>query len=110
MIAAPASFTVLAEPDWLARRHAHEQRVRIWTDPHQARSARNEKHPVYDFLFTYYGFRPAWLRRWHPGPAVALTGANADAFLREPEYIATTVDDGVRAVVIDPARLLAHRR
>ena len=25
--------TVLAEPDWMARRAAHERRVRIWTDP-----------------------------------------------------------------------------
>ena len=110
MIAPPAPLTVLAEPDWVARRAAHEQRVRVWTDPHQARSARNEKHPVYDFLFTYYAFRPAWLRRWHPGPDVALTGAAADAFLREPEYGTTTIEDGVRSVVLDPTRVPAQRR
>src|SRR5438874_7429907 len=110
MIVAPSDPTVLTESDWLARRRAHEERVRIWTDPHQARSAGGEKHPVYDFLFTYYAFRPAWLRRWHPGPDVALTGTAADAFLREPEYAVTTIEDGVRAVVLDPMRLPAHRR
>ena len=41
-----SGLRVLAEPDWLARRAAHEQRVRAWTDPHQARQARGEKHPV----------------------------------------------------------------
>lgn len=60
--------------------------MRAWTDPHQARAARGEKHPVYDFLFTYYAYRPAWLRRWHPGPGVALAGAAAREFLRWPEY------------------------
>ncbi len=33
------------------------------------------KHPVFDFLFTYYSFRPAQLRRWHPGYGVALADA-----------------------------------
>ncbi|MBI2497699.1 MAG: 3-methyladenine DNA glycosylase [Opitutae bacterium] len=79
-------LTLLAEPAWLARRHAHEQRVRTWTDPHQARAVRGEKHPVYDFLFEYYRFRPARLRRWHPGPDVVLQGGAAREFLRWPEY------------------------
>jgi hypothetical protein len=30
---------------------------------------------VLDFLFTYYSFRPGQLRRWHPGPGIALAGA-----------------------------------
>ena len=33
------------------------------------------KHPVHDFLFTYYSQRPAQLRRWHPGFGVALEDA-----------------------------------
>lgn len=84
---------ILAEPEWLARRHAHETRVRAWTDPHQARAARGEKHPVYDFLFEYYRFRPAWLRRWHPGPDIVLQGEAAREFLRWPEY--HEVDGGI---------------
>ncbi|MBW7893905.1 MAG: 3-methyladenine DNA glycosylase [Opitutaceae bacterium] len=97
--------TLLAEADWLARRSAHERRVRTWTDPHQARAARGEKHPVYDFLFSYYAFRPAWLRRWHPGPDVVLAGETAREFLRWPEYRETA--DGV---MLDPAAWPSHRR
>jgi len=103
---APVASPVLAESTWRARQAAHERRVRAWTDPHQARAAGGEKHPVYDFLFTYYAFRPAWLRRWHPGPDVALAGEAARDFLRWPEYRATP--GGV--VTIDAGALPAHRR
>ena len=99
---------VLSESEWHARQAAHEQRVRAWTDPHQARAANGRKHPVYDFLFTYYAFRPAWLRRWHPGPDVVLTGAAASCFLRWPEYVA--VGGAPPGVAIDPATLPPQRR
>ncbi|MBP6508332.1 MAG: 3-methyladenine DNA glycosylase [Opitutaceae bacterium] len=101
---APAP-TLLAESDWHARRSGHEQRVRAWTDPHQARAARGENHPVYHFLFSYYSFRAAWLRRWHPGPDVVLAGAAARAFLRWPEYRETGA-----GVALDPATLPPPRR
>jgi len=104
-VAFETTVMVLAEAEWRARRAAHEARVRAWTDAHQARAARDETHPVYDFLFSYYAFRPAWLRRWHPGPDVALAGAGAREFLRWPEYRETGEGVGV-----DPAALPAHRR
>lgn len=99
------AIEVLSESAWRERQRAHEQRVRAWTDPHQARAARGEKHPVFDFLFTYYAFRPAWLRRWHPGPDVVLTGPGAREFLRWPEYREISDD-----VMLDPAALPANRR
>ncbi len=118
------ALTVLDESDWQARRQAHEVRVRAWTEPHQARAGRGESHPVYDFLFTYYAFRPAWLRRWHPGPDVALAGETAREFLRWPEYREVSEGGAVfpnqpefeagvsppQLVVLDPATLPAHRR
>ncbi|MBL9200730.1 MAG: 3-methyladenine DNA glycosylase [Opitutaceae bacterium] len=97
--------TILTESQWRARAAVHESRVRRWTDPHQERAARGEKHPVLDFLFTYYAFRPAWLRRWHPGPDLALAGDGAREFLRWPEYRETPA-----GVAVDPAALPAHRR
>jgi hypothetical protein len=100
---------VLPEVEWQRRRARHEARVRTWTEPHQARSARGEKHPVYDFLFTYYAFRPAWLRRWHPGPGVALAGASTREFLRWPEYREQECG-GEPAVALDGSALPPHRR
>ena len=71
---------VLAEPAWRARAAAHAARVDEWVQPHLARRRRREKHPVHDFLFTYYSQSPAALRRWHPGYGVALLAADAAEF------------------------------
>ncbi len=103
----------LAEPDWLARRAAHEQRVRVWTDPHQARQAKGEKHPVEDFLFEYYRFRASWLRRWHPGPDVVLLGAAARDYLQWPEYHEMKVGPGpepIYGVMLNSAAFPPKRR
>jgi hypothetical protein len=103
MVAATPS-TVLAEATWQERRRAHERRVAVWADPHQARAARGEKHPVYDFLFEYYRFRPSWLRRWHPGPDAILQGAAAREFLRWPEYHETGGGLALNVAAFDPKR------
>jgi hypothetical protein len=86
-------MTVLPEQDWLTRRAAHVARMRRWTEPHARRRARRERHPVLDFLFEYYRFRPSYLERWHPGPGVTLAGSAAREYLRWPAYRA--VPDGV---------------
>lgn len=101
---APRPWTVLPETEWQARRAAHEARVRAWTDPHQARQARGERHPVEDFLFTYYSFRPAWLRRWHPGPEVVLLGAAAREYLDRPHYRAQAGGVALEVASFDPRR------
>jgi hypothetical protein len=63
---------VLSVDEWSARAAAHETRIDRWTAPHRERRRRGETHPVNDFLFTYYSETPGRLRRWHPGPGVAL--------------------------------------
>jgi len=70
--------TRLAESEWRSREKAHIERADALTAAHRERAARGEKHPVWDFLFTYYSYAPAQLRRWHPGPGVELEGADQD--------------------------------
>ncbi|MBS1698672.1 MAG: hypothetical protein JST25_09765, partial [Actinobacteria bacterium] len=65
----------LDRTDWMARAAAHAERADALTAEHRARQARREKHPVHDFLFTYYGYKPGQLRRWHPGAGVVLEDA-----------------------------------
>ena len=60
---------------WQARRAAHEERVDGWIGAHLQRRRAGVKHPVEDFMFTYYSHRPAQLRRWHPGAGVVLVAA-----------------------------------
>jgi hypothetical protein len=96
---------VLDEAVWQARRDAHVARVDGWLAGHRDRRARAVSHPVEDFLFEYYSFRPYQLRRWHPGHGVVLAGAAARELLDWRDYVA--VPEGV---VLDTAAVLAARR
>jgi hypothetical protein len=66
----------LAKDVWQKRARKHEARVSEWIDPVLERRSRHARHPVYDFLFEYYSFRPAQLLRWSPGPDVILQDAD----------------------------------
>jgi hypothetical protein len=90
--------TILSEPEWRAREEAHALRMRQWTEPHQKRRSRGEKHPVLDFLFSYYSHKPSHLERWQPGQDVVLAGPSARRFLDRRGY--AEVDGGV--AVRDP--------
>ncbi|EYT47922.1 hypothetical protein [Brachybacterium muris] len=48
-------------------RSLHEEQADALTAGHRERRARGQKHPVEDFLFSYYPFSATRLRRWHPG-------------------------------------------
>jgi hypothetical protein len=100
-----APVRVLPEEAWTARRAAHEARVDTWTAPHLQRAARAEAHPVEDFLFTYYSFRPSRLRRWHPEPGTVLGGAAARDYLAGEGYVAVGA-----GVTLDVASVVAGRR
>jgi len=56
-----------AERQRAEREAAHVARLSPYVEPHLARRRAGVPHPVHDFLFTYYSFRPAQLLRWHPG-------------------------------------------
>jgi len=98
-----ALTTVLPVEEWTARTAAHEARVDRWIAPHQERRRRGESHPVHDFLFTYYSQAPGRLRRWHPGPAVALAGPAPHSGWR---WYRTDADGTVR---LDVAAFVADR-
>lgn len=66
---------ILTRAEWTAREQEHQERADALTAAHRERAARREKHPVWDFLFTYYAYKPAQLRRWHPGAGVTLADA-----------------------------------
>lgn len=62
----------LSRHQWQRERDTHRSRLTPWTADRIERSGVATKHPVYDFLFTYYSFRPAHLLRWSPGADVLL--------------------------------------
>lgn len=65
----------LTGPDWREAAQEHRERVGVYTDPFLERRHHGRKHPVEDFLFTYYTLKPGQLVRWHPGPGVILLDA-----------------------------------
>ena len=80
---------VLDEAVWQARAAEHAERVDAFVQPHLARRESRVKHPVHDFLFTYYSQRPAQLRRWHPGFGVGL-GGDASAYAGLKGYVVSS--------------------
>ena len=82
-IQAPA---VLTEQRWRERAERHGERVDALVADHLRRRREGVRHPVEDFLFTYYNLKPAQLRRWHPGVGTALSGRGARARLEERFY------------------------
>ena len=95
---------VLARAEWTDREARHEARVEAATAAHRDRRQSGRAHPVEDFLFTYYPFRPAQLRRWHPGAGVRLAGAAGLPRARWRHY--REVDGGVE---LDPTAYLESR-
>ncbi|MEI2731423.1 MAG: 3-methyladenine DNA glycosylase [Dermatophilaceae bacterium] len=94
----------LDAPTWRDRAARHARRIDALTAGHRQRRARGLAHPVEDFLFTYYPFTVASLRRWHPGPAVVLLDAAGDERAGWPFYRAT--DEGLE---LDQAAYLRAR-
>lgn len=100
---------VLDEDTWRARAAAHAERVDAFLAPHLARRGASVKHPVHDFLFTYYSQRPAQLRRWHPGFGAAL-GGDATAYAGLKGYAGDPPAVGVEHVAAQRPLLEALRR
>ncbi|MDO5712654.1 MAG: 3-methyladenine DNA glycosylase [Micrococcales bacterium] len=66
---------VWEQQTWRDLEEAHHARVDAASGGHLQRRRRGASHPVEDFLWVYYRYRPAQLRRWHPGPGVGLADA-----------------------------------
>ncbi len=81
---------ILTEEQWTTAANEHRERVRAFTEPYLERRSAGKKHPVEDFLFTYYNEKPGKLLRWHPGAGVVLTGSAAVERINWKHYRALT--------------------
>jgi hypothetical protein len=57
---------LLSREEWLERAKAHQALVGPMADAFLHRRGLGHKHPVHDFLFTYYTFSPTKLKQWVP--------------------------------------------
>lgn len=72
------TITRISRDDWLGRTEAHRKRLSPFLDAQRERLSRGERHPVYDFLFTYYCFSGGQLLRWTPGLGVEVECCDED--------------------------------
>lgn len=100
-----ADLTHLAEEAWLPRAADHRERVTRFAAPFLERRSAGRKHPVEDFLFTYYTEKPGRLQRWYPGTGVVLHGNAATERLGWKHHRAEA-----EGVVFDAAAFVAERR
>jgi hypothetical protein len=94
----------LSEPVWRNRLANHRERLAPFVADRLERMSRREKHPVRDFLFQYYSYRPAHLLRWTPGPDAILENARP-ADLEWNEFTPTA-----GGLVLLAASFPVHRR
>lgn len=100
---------LLTEQMWQSLAEEHRGRVDMLIQAHPHRrlddTGSEVTHPVWGFLFTYYSFRPAQLRRWHPGYGVALAGPAARRYREYTGYVGA--DD---VVTVSPEHLRKRRK
>ncbi len=100
----PRTAEALSPAEWQSAAAAHADRAdeltALWREWH----GQGRKHPIEDFLFTYYPFRPAVLRRWSPGVGVALLDAATD---ERADWPFSAVDPETGALTVDAAAFLA---
>lgn len=71
----PDTLGLIGAEEHRERAAAHHRAVSAYTAEFLDRRHAGTKHPVEDFLFTYYSFKPGQLARWHPGAGYLLQGA-----------------------------------
>lgn len=100
---------VVSAADHRARAAVHHERVGAYAEAFLARRRVGAKHPVEDFLFTYYSFKPGQLSRWHPGAGHLLQGAGASEQASWRFY--TPIQDGTAhgGATVDVARFYQER-
>lgn len=116
-VTSSAFSAVLREDQWLPLVQQHHERAQPFVEGFLSRRSAGQKHPVEDFLFTYYSQKPGQLLRWHPGAGVVLAGKAAGERrdwkfyrpLSEPELAAAGLDAGTTAVTVDLPAFAAAR-
>lgn len=104
-IAAPP---LLTEREWQDQQRDHRERLEPILAAHARRRKAGQKHPVMDFLFEYYRFRPSKLRRWTPGVGRILENG-ADTFGAQRHFASNGSDAWLSVAGINERRAASTR-
>jgi hypothetical protein len=101
------SEVVLSHKEWESEAKAHRARLFPFVDNHIRARTHGVKHPVYDFLFSYYSFSSGQLLRWSPGINVKLNASN-EAPLDWQEFYVLDGDSCFLDISLFPDRRLPY--
>ena len=102
-----ATVITLPAVTWMPLARAHAERADAMTEGYRHRRATRTPHAIEDFLYDYYGTRPATLRRWHPGVGTRLAPP-MDGHVEQASWKWYATDsDGLATLDVDA--FMAHR-
>ncbi len=94
----------LEEKVWLQQESEIYEQLNPIVAAHRQRRINGEKHPIIDFLFDYYHFKPSKLLDWTPGIGTYLLGKKARKFSNRKEF---NFDE--TGVFVDPTSFPSER-
>ena len=101
--------TLITSESWRSRIAYHEERVSFWVKDRRIRAGVGKKHPVYDFIFDYYSFRPSQLLRWSPGVGHILCDATQSSFAGAHEFTPCSSTPSSQGIFLDAMTFPEHR-
>lgn len=94
----------LSSSAWSELERSHQERALTLTQNH--RQAKHE-NPTEDFLFRYYAYSPAHLKKWHPGWGIELSDASTSQRSDWKWYTQGSTDNSIR---VDHEAFRQHKR
>ncbi|WP_341849196.1 hypothetical protein [Auritidibacter ignavus] len=106
----PRTLSVVEAEDRRTRSAAHTQRISELTDELFELRAAGIKHPVFDFMFSYYSFTAGALKRWHPGPGTVLLPDDSGRAPEQADYPHYRYDPAYGGYRVDTDSFRAKRQ
>lgn len=98
----------LAPLEWKVRADAHRHRITSLCGGSLHQDARNPKHPIFNFLFQYYFYKPQQVAAWSPGFNVVCAGAGHNQVQHslgtQRKAVAVGLPGGRQGLVFDGSR------
>lgn len=95
--------------EWTELAQTHSREVSLLIDGYMDDKSHQKQNPVMDFMFTYYKFRPAKLKKWTPGAFTFLEGATSDHGF-DPRFFAFTENGATADLSLFPDKKIRGLR
>lgn len=98
------TFEIVSEKTWQAEIKIQKALIFEIVTEQQKRKNQHQKHPIEDFLFDYYPYRPSQLLQYSPGLGKILEGEKAKVFTEKKGFAVHE-----KGVFVNPQNFAQHR-